>query len=272
MESHFSSSPLDPSTRESSPDFGLIKKPKKKSTVTPRSFQRFFTPRTSSDREKRLVAGRHALADITYTAANRTRRRCSSVNVSTKIFDEDENPCLGSNGLKERKGFLCTPETTPERSSPLKRPRSLSREHSEAELFHRVVHSEIDELVGELNHQALQVPNRIAMSKTRGILGTMLRRETNILSGPSQGFMSKHHPGISSTRDHRKLHAYYLALDWLSEVADFYSAPEDVHFCKNVVTEHPESVIPFCSTACNSEASSNFKLFNPLIFRKVSSC
>ena len=48
--------------------------------------------------------------------------------------------------------------------------------------------------------------------------------------------------------------AVLILADWRSETADFYSAPEDVHSCRNVVAEHPAHALPFCSTACNSEA------------------
>ena len=250
-----SSPPLVLSTRESTPDSDSIQlsKPRKKSTVTPRSFRRFFTPRTSLERGRKLGASRHALTDITLTGANRhsrVRKRCSPESDYIHNFDSGEKRCIGSNSPQGSQRFEYTPDTTPERSSPLKRLRG--GEACELPALHRVSYSSVGNLIEDLKCKRPRTIRPVVMSGTRGMLGAMLRRESCISMAPSARLVTAYSPG--ETLGTILAECVLTLIDWRSETANFYSAPEDMHLCTNVVAEYPERSLPFCSTACNSKA------------------
>lgn len=101
-------------------------------TVTPRRFNRFFTPRSSLRRNVKISSSRQALRDITAGDTNRRplgRRRSSKVD-AIQIFD-DENTLSESLSRKRKREFPATPDVTPELSSPLKRSRPHSAEDSD---------------------------------------------------------------------------------------------------------------------------------------------
>lgn len=103
------------------------RKPKKRPTVTPRTFTRFFTPRSSLRKAKRIGASRQILRDITASATNRkapaTRRTLTKDTVKLLNNDDDESEEISK---KRKRRLPISPETTPDRSSPLKRIRRES--------------------------------------------------------------------------------------------------------------------------------------------------
>jgi hypothetical protein len=114
-----SSSPLRPSDSQGS------ERPKRKPTVTPRTFTRFFTPRSSLGSGRRIGASRQILRDITESASNRkgvSRRRKQTTDKVQTLENSDDGFVDISN---KRKRYLpISPEATPDLSSPFKRMRS----------------------------------------------------------------------------------------------------------------------------------------------------
>jgi hypothetical protein len=44
---------------------------------------------------------------------------------------------------------------------------------------------------------------------------------------------------------------YNSNIDWRDHTAEFYSGPNDIHFCTSI--ESSVRSIPFCAASCNSE-------------------
>ena len=102
-------------------------------TVTPRRFKKFFTPRSSLRRNVRVSAARQALRDITTGDSNRKslgRRRSPKVD-EVQIFQDGIETRVHSS-RKRKRLHPHTPDPTPELSSPLKRSRGVSVDHSDS--------------------------------------------------------------------------------------------------------------------------------------------
>ena len=109
-------------------------RPKQLPTVTPRRFNRFFTPRSSLKKDVKVGASRQALRDITAGDSNRKplgRRRSSKVEIMQVFEDENVGP-ESSSSRKRKRASPNTPDPTPELSSPLKRCRPQSAEESDS--------------------------------------------------------------------------------------------------------------------------------------------
>lgn len=121
-----SSSP-HPSGSVPSRDGSKLRKPP---TITPRTFRRFFTPRSASGRVSKVSASRRALFDITSPAINRIRdtngRGAAAIDGFVDIAPvEKENTAIGVVVGPKRRKILISPDTSPD-SSPLKKPRRTS--------------------------------------------------------------------------------------------------------------------------------------------------
>ncbi len=104
-------------------------KPKRKPTVTPRTFTRFFTPRSSLGKGRKIGASRQILRDITESASNRRGRSRRRTQSSDKVQTlEDSHDGFLDISKKRKRCESISPETTPDLSSPLKRMRSRSFE------------------------------------------------------------------------------------------------------------------------------------------------
>ena len=101
-------------------------KPKKKPTVTPRTFTRFFTPRSSHEKKFKIGKSRQILRDITATGPN-----CpipTSKKGNSPGFNEAPNqPAISR---KRKLAHLASPVTNPDLSSPLKKKSNFSTDMS----------------------------------------------------------------------------------------------------------------------------------------------
>ena len=231
------SSPLLPSRQST--------KRKQPPTVTPKRFTRFFTPRSSLGRGSKIGASRKALRDITSLGANRksTASRRTPTKDSIRILDEtEESPQIRK---KRRTRDLVTPDTTPDRSSPLKRIRKQSLGLSDDEGSIEGGYNS-DEYLSDNgvvrrvrgNRTRLNYVEPIAYSKVRGSLGRLLRQES--------GDYSRRYATIDHGND-----------DWQYETANFMTKPEDSYACLNP-TNQQETTIPFCATSCNCKLRITF--------------
>ncbi len=216
-------------------------KRKQPPTVTPKRFTRFFTPRSSLGQGTKISASRQALRDITASGANRkgTVRRTISTKDSIQIYNEEENESLDVSRKRTKKEPVL-PDTTPDRSSPLKRLRKQSLSLSDDD------GTDIEDSASggdfsdsdpgrntRSNRKRLHFVEPIAYSRQRGPLGRLLRKET--------GDTDRRYPTVD-----------YGSSDWQNETANFMTRPEDTHACLNP-TDAQEATIPFCATSCNSE-------------------
>ncbi|RFU34939.1 hypothetical protein B7463_g1426, partial [Scytalidium lignicola] len=87
------------------------RKERRNPSITPRKFNKFFTPRTT-----RVSSGRHALYDITPPANNRSGIQSSPLRPFRAINGQENSPTGFTRELKRRK-LLHTTEPSPDRSN-----------------------------------------------------------------------------------------------------------------------------------------------------------
>lgn len=208
-------------------------KPRKAPTITPRSFTRFFTPKSSLERGGRIGASRQALRDITASTPNRKGRRIPTKD-TIKIFDEYDSK-------RRKRRITDSLDVTSDRSSPLKRTRKQSLEISEDEGSDTGTMESGDDPGDPMRRygrqpKSIEVENIIG-SKYRGAQGRYLRREIGILDRASEPRCLGPSIGISK--------------EWQQETTSFLTRPEDAHVCMNVATPS-EHTIPFCTASCNT--------------------
>ncbi|KAL8939536.1 MAG: hypothetical protein Q9211_002693, partial [Gyalolechia sp. 1 TL-2023] len=212
-------------------------KPKAQPTVTPRTFTRFFTPRSSISRSGKIGASRQALRDITTAAANRNlKSQQPSPPDSSPMVREDASH-LSLPTKKKRK--ISSPDVSAAGSSPLKRVsakannllRSSDIEHS----------SESDEEIPE--QEPAFVNAKGLPSNLQAIRGSTQRR-------PIGGLLCRE---LGSDIAKQNLLPVCNVADWQYETADFHSTPEDSHLCDNL-GDPTQNALPFCSSSCNTNS------------------
>lgn len=218
-----SSSPAAPEASPRLPSYDRpLTKERKPPTITPRSFTRFFTPKSLST--KRIGSSRRALRELSASTTNSRSRR--AFHPDSIGFDYAS---ISSRATKRRKLRPISPGDGVELSSPIKRIRNQSLGVSDAEA------SEADSS-GHDSDSSTYDPSRTATRKPRiDAVGSHLSRE---LYGPPMG---------------RRVHQRFAGGDssWQMETASFYSRPEDVYVSRHV--GNGSESIPFCATACHSE-------------------
>ncbi|CAL8574496.1 hypothetical protein XPA_000454 [Xanthoria parietina] len=212
-------------------------KPKAKPTVTPRTFTRFFTPRSISTRSGKLGASRKALKDITAPAANhKSDVSCQSISIQENTINVLEDTAAVPARKKRKTQDSLLPNVVG--SSPLKRVSAPA-----AQLTPNDTEDESDwdgKEEGKVTAQdaATGTPARwtspIIRSRQRGAVGGLLYRELG-LNTPTQRLPLCH------GKD-----AHY-------EIANFYTTPRDRHLCNNL-GDTTEQAIPFCIASCNTNS------------------
>lgn len=174
---HPPSSPLLPPSSQCS------EKPKRGPNVTPRTFKRFFTPKTSLSRDNKVGASRQALRDITASALNRAQR-ASAAKDTVRSIEEIKGAFPEISKNKRKRQLPISPDTTPDRSSPLKRLKLPSLDIF-ADSEGGRIDSE-DELIDSEKECCEGKPRPInpVQSNLRGRLGWSLRRELGGFSRP----------------------------------------------------------------------------------------
>lgn len=104
------------------------KKERRQSSITPRKFNRFFTPRSHG----RLItsSSRAALQDITAPVNDRNGAQSSPIRLSTNWTGVENSPAAFTREMKRRK-LLHTPSPSPEELGPEKRYLFNQRHHSD---------------------------------------------------------------------------------------------------------------------------------------------
>jgi hypothetical protein len=221
-------------------------KPRKAPTITPRSFTRFFTPKSALERGGRIGASRQALRDITASASNRKGRRTPTKD--TVDIREDDNKGASRISKSKKRKILDPSDFTQERSSPLKRIRNQSLQIAEDESDAESAGSGEDigehlQRWGQPTHRIHNVVEPIAGSKFRRPLGRDLRREIGAYGTIGKARFSNHRLAG--------------AKDWQYETTNFFTRPEDAYVCMNVAAP-ADHTIPFCTASCNSESGIPF--------------
>ncbi|KAL8805229.1 MAG: hypothetical protein Q9182_002104 [Xanthomendoza sp. 2 TL-2023] len=232
-----SSSPIRPSKSNGG-------KPKARSTVTPRTFTRFFTPRSAFTRGGKIGASRQALKEITASAANRNSslRDRPLGQDSISIFEDAENSSVPARKKRKIQEPL-SPVVTLAGSSPLKRVSGpafniMQEDYSEDDSQLTDDHLEEENpWQGKVDHQPteIQSPRPIVRSKQRGAVDGLLSRELG-LDAPIRHCLPLCH-----------------GQDPQYETANFYTTPKDNHPCVNL-NDASLHALPFCIASCNNES------------------
>ncbi|TVY23723.1 Cell division cycle protein [Lachnellula hyalina] len=229
-------------------------KERRNPSVTPRKFNRFFTPRSHGYRQ--TTASRRALNDITAPANNHNTVQSSPLRPKDSSDNqENQSPLLFERDLKRRK-LVHTPDGSPERSFLSKRKGVIagnggkargSSQNIPSSPCERVVRStlytedieELEELEGveaEVYDDEDEEPflppkpvERIVPLSDRGLAGRLLQLSLG-----------------NSLRQHHE----YPVNDWQDETSSFYSKPSDVHTCTSI--ESGALCIPFSVASCNT--------------------
>lgn len=225
------SSPALPSFRASD-----NAKPRKPPSITPRSFTRFFTPKSSIEKGSRMGSSRRILKDITASGNNargRIRLQADAIELSGEVTDR----------LRKRRRLSSSPNNGPDLSSPLKRIQNRSPQiFSDAESVTASSECDTDEdrprdLSPTHKRRNARPPTPITRSSCLRTLGRDLQRELyGEIKKPARGWDRS------------------LAQDWQYETTRYHSRPEDRYSCKNVASSSTFS-LPFCTAACNSRST-----------------
>ncbi|KAK4103904.1 WD40 repeat-like protein [Parathielavia hyrcaniae] len=247
--------PSSPVTRSAASNANLLSSPPGASTsrgkerrnpsITPRKFQRFFTPRSRVS--SRPSAARKALCDLTAPALNRCQTPSSPLK---PIHEELAVPHhQHSHRGKRRKFNHSTPEKQP---NHLPSPLNSSPLLSTADL-----------------RPALRSP--IQSLRSRQALQDGVYRDDDVSDDdqeeprPTVAELKKpvplHRRGLGAQLVQRMTGAMRFAseraldcpvADWRTETADFQSRPEDVHFSSS--HEGAPRAIPFCTATCHKNS------------------
>lgn len=247
---------------------GESSKEKRLTSITPRKFTRFFTPRSHGP--SAAGSSRRILFDVTAPANNRRGVQSSPIRPLSTIADQENSPISFTRDMKRRK-LLHTPEPTlTEKNSPCDDPfssragdvtpeygfsSSFAAERSEISTCDLPTHPDCGDdtprcIISEepsIGRYVLPI-RRLA---SRGLAGNMLRSRHGSIPSRRHDTSSP----ISGMQFNLLCNLVYgckliLCLDWQDETASFYSRPEDTHFCTSL--EGPDRCIPFCVASCNS--------------------
>ncbi|KAK3378408.1 WD40-repeat-containing domain protein [Podospora didyma] len=229
-------------------------KERRNPSITPRKFQRFFTPRSRVSSKPSAV--RKALRDLTAPALNRCQTPSSPLKaISEEFAPDDALPSLhdAHRRTKRRKMQHSTPDRLPSSylPSPLNtspallptpdlRPglRSPIRSLQARRSVHDILDDESASEEEDDDNEALPVNpptyKRPVPLHRRGLGAQLVQRMTGTMSGAG---------------DRRLPHP---VADWRMETANFYTKPRDAHSCTS--HEGAPRAIPFCTTSCHKNS------------------
>ena len=244
-------------------------KEKRLTSITPRKFTRFFTPRSHGP--SAAGSSRRILFDVTAPANNRRGVQSSPIRPLNTTADQENSPISFTRDMKRRK-LLHTPEPTlTEKSSPCDDPfsshagditpeygfsSSFAAEGFERSTCELSTYPDCGNDTPRCTISEEPTTGRyvlpIRSSASRGLAGNLLRSRHGSIPSRRHDTSSP----ISGRQSNNTLCGCKLIYcsDWQDETASFYSRPEDTHFCSSL--EGPDRCIPFCVASCNSMSSS----------------
>ena len=195
-------------------------------TITPRTFTRFFTPRSIRDAHpsNKVGSSRRILRDITAAATNRQDRgNPDSVIISmTSVDIENNQPQAKRRRLADLDGSSAV---------------DLSRESP------RRICSPATGNIDRNPNAVLDIDNGFDNFEHDDA------RPISI-----DYYASRNHPSTGLLRQELGLaqsSAISAGVDWQNETTDFSTAPGDTHICRNVMPSGPPMALPFCTASCN---------------------
>ncbi|KAL1986994.1 hypothetical protein VTN96DRAFT_5150 [Rasamsonia emersonii] len=221
---------------------GTRRKPKRPPPVTPRSFKRFFTPRSAlnaANNTSNVKTNRQALGEISSPTLNRRGPAFTKASIDGH-HGAPKNPFaeLARTPSRKRKLSFSSPGS-PQQSSPLRKVRVATGVDDDRVLEKTVGEIEIGPTIGveepKAGHIASEVPSVRPLRRSRA-LGTSGELCLRSISGRMNGVIHRANYGIG----------------WQDQTSNFYSRPDDLHPCVSVAGER--LALPFCAASCNTNS------------------
>ncbi|OQE27800.1 hypothetical protein PENSTE_c004G03167 [Penicillium steckii] len=217
---------------------------RKPPTVTPRSFRRFFTPRSllnSGNNGSPIRSNRQALRALNSPAVNRLGpafTRSSKSGSVRNAYDGLPEDLMRTPSRKRKHSFSSA--ASPLQSSPLKKVRVRSPVGDEVE--QRPMIRDIDPTVrGRFVDRApASPPKRRPVSPIN---------RSQVLQTSGSLFMRT----VKGSRANRLTLRSTTGAGWQDITSDFHSRPEDRHSCASQASEG-SMALPFCSASCNTNS------------------
>lgn len=217
-------------------------------SVTPRKFNRFFTPRSQGSI---ALTSRMALENITSRDAITRNTQSSPLRPFKDLPGQENSTASFARSLKRRKLYH-TPEESPDGSD------GENTKHQDRGFM---VRADADSYQSDQNilsspcERALKDPNCIDEQEAKvemfeKIVKLPLKPIRRIETSGLSAQLLQLRIGASSTSHH--LSYEYPVDNWENETAGFYSKPSDVHMTTGV--EGPHRVIPFCAASCKKNS------------------
>ncbi|KAL2222094.1 WD domain protein [Thermoascus aurantiacus ATCC 26904] len=223
---------------------GARRKPKKPPPVTPRSFRRFFTPRSAlnaANNAGSVKTSRQALKEIRSPALNRlgpafTKISNTGDNRSPKntLADVTQTPC------RKRKLSFSSPGS-PQQSSPLRKVHVASHIHDDRE-----VEKTVNEL--EVNCATRDEESKSGCDVIKTAPQVKPIRRSVALQTSGELYMRS----VTGSRRNKVILRSNYGTGWQDQTSDFYTRPEDLHSCISFAGDH--LALPFCTASCNTNS------------------
>ncbi|GFN12612.1 WD40 repeat domain-containing protein [Aspergillus tubingensis] len=221
-------------------DVGYRRKPKKPPPVTPRSFRRFFTPRSMLDggnSASSVRTNRQALKALSSPAVNRLGP--AFTRTSKAVEHRPEAPDFTRTPTRKRK-LSFSSIGSPLQSSPLKKVqvRHAVQNDEEVAVPVRDIQLKIESRDDDVKPNAVTKPPRQVLP---------VRRSQALQSSGALYMRS-----LSGSRANRVTMRSNSGAGWQDLTSNFYSRPNDSHNCANISGDR--YVLPFCTAACNTNS------------------
>ncbi|KAI9373666.1 WD40-repeat-containing domain protein [Aspergillus egyptiacus] len=219
-------------------DFDIRRKPKKPPPVTPRSFRRFFTPRSlldSGNHGNSVRTSRQALKALSSPAVNRLGP--AFTRTLKAVMSKPEPADLMRTPNKKRK-LSFSSVGSPLQSSPLRKVhvRALVEDDEEVEApvkdIRVNVEKQIDEEKPETPTKTPLKVSPIQRSKALQTYGALFMRS------------------VVGSRANRVTMRSNFGAGWQDLASTFYSRPEDSH--TSTSSSGDRLALPFCTASCNT--------------------
>ncbi|KAJ5894070.1 hypothetical protein N7495_005761 [Penicillium taxi] len=232
-----------PQIPSSPPSVGR-RRPRKSPTVTPRSFRRFFTPRSllnAGNNSSAVRTGRQALRTLTSPAVNRLApafTRASKTNGAQSPNDVLPEDLMRTPSRKRKYSFSSI--VSPLQSSPLKRVRVRSPVGDESEP--RPIIHDLD-INPQEGHDDLPPTSPLKREPVRPIQRSRALQTCG-------AFFTR---SLQGGRNNRLTSRATAGVGWQDLTADFYSRSEDRYVCASYLNEG-QLALPFCNASCNNNS------------------
>ncbi|KAL2023933.1 hypothetical protein VTK56DRAFT_710 [Thermocarpiscus australiensis] len=225
-------------------------KERRNPSITPRKFQRFFTPRSRVP--SKPSAARKALHDLTAQALN----RCQTPSSPLKPISEEQSPNLLPHLQDAHPGKRRKVHHTPEKhGQPCHLPSPLNTSPALPRTPDRRpgLRSPIQSLrAGQILQDEVSTDDGLSEDEDEksAVTAPACRRPVPLHRRGLGAQLVQRMTGSMRYAGDRPLEC--PVSDWRTETADFYSRPEDVHYSSS--HEGAARAIPFCTTTCHNSS------------------